>query len=144
MLRSWIINTGWMLALIAVSGLIYIRIAPLPEETYHLAGPDRPLGTYRTENSFEAVLPVADDPQARLQAWADLVAAAPRARPLAGTVAEGHLSFVIRSRLIGFPDIVNLWLAEDALHIRSASVYGRSDLGVNRDRVQGWLAAIGG
>ena len=43
-----------------------------------------------------------------------------------------------RSRLFGFVDDVEFWLDPRAgvIHVRSASRLGRSDLGVNRERVE--------
>ena len=54
--------------------------------------------------------------------------------------------FVQRSLIFRFPDTV--WVevtpVEDghALNIYSASAYGRSDLGVNAERVSRWIAAV--
>lgn len=135
MLRGWLVNTAWMLALIALSGLIYIRAAPLDPEIWHRSD----FAPGATENTFGAVRPVQGDPQAALGALADIVMATPRTRAFAGSVDEGHVSFVTRSLIFGFPDVTNIWLAPDGLHIHGGAVYGRSDLGVNRARLTGWL-----
>jgi uncharacterized protein (DUF1499 family) len=55
--------------------------------------------------------------------------------------------FVVRSALLNFPDLVTVQVEDvssDAsnLVIWSRSVYGRSDLGVNRKRTEAWLAAL--
>jgi len=55
--------------------------------------------------------------------------------------------FVVRSAILGFPDLVTVQATphgDDAatLIIWSRSVYGRSDLGVNRRRIDAWLAAL--
>jgi uncharacterized protein (DUF1499 family) len=55
--------------------------------------------------------------------------------------------YVARSALFNFPDLIMVQVREDApgrsdLIIYSRSVYGRSDLGVNRKRVEAWLAAL--
>jgi uncharacterized protein (DUF1499 family) len=55
--------------------------------------------------------------------------------------------FVVRSALFGFPDHVSVKFLDlkggkSTLAIYSRSVYGRSDLGVNRARTLTWLALV--
>lgn len=63
--------------------------------------------------------------------------------------ADGHrFVFVQRSRLFRFPDTVNIAImAVDDTHatlaLYSRSNYGYGDLGVNRARVEDWLAKLG-
>jgi Protein of unknown function (DUF1499) len=61
--------------------------------------------------------------------------------------ADGR-SFALldRTKLLGFPDFVTLAVRDDAAGTRvlaySRSVYGRSDLGKNRARLQRWMQLI--
>jgi uncharacterized protein (DUF1499 family) len=55
--------------------------------------------------------------------------------------------YVARSSVFNFPDLIMVQVTPAAagtsfLFIYSRSVYGRSDLGVNRRRVEAWLAAL--
>jgi len=51
--------------------------------------------------------------------------------------------FVARSAVFNFPDLITVQVTPDGgLILWSRSVYGRSDLGVNRKRLQAWLAAL--
>ena len=55
--------------------------------------------------------------------------------------------FVVRSALFGFPDYVSVKFLDvkggkSTLAIYSRSVYGRSDLGVNRARTLAWMALV--
>jgi uncharacterized protein (DUF1499 family) len=51
--------------------------------------------------------------------------------------------YVARSWFFNFPDLVAVQVNPDStLVIWSRSLYGRSDLGVNRKRVAAWLAAL--
>jgi len=53
--------------------------------------------------------------------------------------------FVARSRLMNYPDLVAAQVtAESELILWSRSVYGRSDLGANRARLEAWLSALEG
>jgi len=58
-----------------------------------------------------------------------------------------QVHYVVRSALLNFPDLVTVQVNADGvdrstLVIWSRSVYGRSDLGVNRDRTNAWLEAL--
>ncbi len=61
---------------------------------------------------------------------------------------DDHLeaAFVARSRVFNFPDIIEVKVAPQGtgstLILYSASRYGSSDFGVNRKRVEQWLAAL--
>ena len=55
--------------------------------------------------------------------------------------------FVVRSALFGFPDLVSIKFLDvkagkSTFALYSRSVYGRSDLGVNRARTLAWLALV--
>lgn len=85
-----------------------------------------------TERAFAAIRSVA--------------AAAPRTFPLAEYPERHQAQWVVRTRLMNFPDIV---VAECApagdgtgLWLYSRSLIGRSDFGVNRERVLAWLTAF--
>lgn len=75
-------------------------------------------------------------------------AAQPRTYPLEDKPAQMEGSWVARSALLNFPDIVNAQAlpsgeGKSQLILYSHSVYGYSDFGVNRRRLQAWLSAIG-
>ena len=51
--------------------------------------------------------------------------------------------FVARSAVFNFPDLIAVQVTPDSgLILWSRSVYGRGDFGVNRARLQTWLAAL--
>jgi uncharacterized protein (DUF1499 family) len=56
--------------------------------------------------------------------------------------------YVVRTRLMRFPDTVNVWIVDrgegrSTLALYSRSQIGVSDFGVNRARVESWLRRIG-
>ena len=79
--------------------------------------------------------------------WHDVVAAQLRVELLA---EDGQQSdYVQRSARFRFPDIITVRFitvlpSQSTLAIYSRSVYGKSDFGVNRKRIEAWLSAIGG
>ncbi|MCA3573544.1 MAG: DUF1499 domain-containing protein [Aestuariivirga sp.] len=71
----------------------------------------------------------------------------PRVQEVAADAAQGTLRFVERSRLLGFPDTVNLKVVPtpdggSAVLIYSRSQIGRDDMGVNLARVKRWAELI--
>ena len=66
----------------------------------------------------------------------------PRTRVLAGSVEQGMVTYVTRSRVFGFPDYTTVRRDGEMLEIYARLRFGRSDLGVNADRVDGWLGRL--
>lgn len=87
-------------------------------------------------------------PAARLFTAITAVAATePRTEPLTTYPAQLEASFVARSRIFGFPDVILLRVtpqgeAASDLTLHSSSLYGYSDLGVNRRRLEHWLVRL--
>jgi uncharacterized protein (DUF1499 family) len=94
--------------------------------------------------------PVYPVPAAKLrQELLGVVIALPRVSHTLADEAGLYDDFVVRSALFGFPDLVSVKFLDlkggkATLAIYSRSVYGRSDLGVNRARSLAWLAAVNG
>jgi hypothetical protein len=90
--------------------------------------------------------PVIALPVEKLEAkWLASMSRSPRLALVARDAAHRQHDFVQRSRLLRYPDLVTLrFVAIDTerstFAIYSRSLYGRSDFGVNRARVEGWLA----
>ena len=53
---------------------------------------------------------------------------------------QPRLKVVLRSRVWGFKDIVELWRDESGTHLRGYSTIGGSDLGSNKKRIKAWIA----
>ncbi len=87
-------------------------------------------------------------PAGRLFAAVARVAAAqPRTYPLASDPAALSASWVARSAVWNFPDVISARAmpagpVSSTLALYSRSIYGRSDFGVNRRRLQAWLTAL--
>ena len=87
-------------------------------------------------------------PPDRLYATIRAVAGAqPLTFPAAAYDDRRQLHYVARTAALNFPDLVAVAVAGPAegpstLVIYSRSVYGRSDFGANRKRVEVWLAAL--
>lgn len=131
------------LLLLVLALVLYVNFAPTREADWHVAPDDAPDpgdGGVKGSETFDA----APD---RVFAAIEAVAADwPKARLIAGSAEEGILTYEVRSRVIGFPDYVTLKVSGDRagskLDYVSRLRFGRSDLGVNRQRMEAWLGAV--
>ncbi len=122
--------------LVLFAGLsAYVRLAPvdLPMETQKYTSDTELAG------GFVAVREFTEDVSAVLARLTQVALATPRTK----VVAQDPLTFVTRSRGFGFPDVTQVTVMENTLTIHAHSVYGKSDLGVNKARVLAWLDALG-
>jgi uncharacterized protein DUF1499 len=105
-----------------------------------------PKGMCTAEADGEA--PVFDVPVEQLQvAWDGMLAEQPRLQVLRREVTNVQIDYVQRTRLLHFPDLVTVRFVpiddtHSTLAIYSRSVYGKGDMGVNRKRVEEWLARV--
>lgn len=130
------------LVLIAVLSVLiglgfYVRLAPSDPERWHrmpdgVSMPDPEGGAMR------AIEGEADELQ-RLHA---IIVETARTRVLAGSVAEGMVTYVTRSRVFGFPDYTTVRLRAGRIEIYGRQRFGASDLGVNGARIDGWLQSL--
>ncbi|MGB5558281.1 MAG: DUF1499 domain-containing protein [Paracoccaceae bacterium] len=133
-----------ILALLVLVGFgLYVRLAPSDPARWHVdpetaAAP--PGGSFRTQVQMQVA------PEAALTAFAARALDTPRTKVLAGSAAEGRITFVTRSRLWGFPDYTTV--AAEAvpggsqLTVLARLRFGAGDLGVNRARVEAWVQAL--
>ncbi len=66
----------------------------------------------------------------------------PRTTVLAGSVGEGMVTYVTRSKLMAYPDYTTAYQDGDVLKIYGRSRFGRKDFGVNATRVDAWIDAL--
>jgi uncharacterized protein (DUF1499 family) len=128
------------------------RVQPGDRSNDFLAAP---AGTTKVPADLESRL-YPESPRALLARFDDMAGSQPRVRVVAGDPDSLMITYVQRSRYIGFPDYLTVRavafegeVGEDGVRktmsgliIYSRSRYGRSDFGVNRARVELWLAAL--
>lgn len=148
MIGKFIINTMWMLLMIVVSGLIYIRSAPHDTAALHVpppmdAAPDGPV----IKGSSGLFVQIYDVPPTKiLEVFNTVALATPRTRIMAGSIKEGMITYVTHSRILGFPDYTTVQAVTDGqgsrVTIYARLRFGKSDFGVNSTRVRGWLGIV--
>ena len=146
---------AWLLGLLlpACGGAGADRVAvPPPLDIAHLERPSSPNTALAAPQGAskppDIVTPVYPVPATRLVAALERVAELqPRTSPLGPADAGMTPQWVARSAVLNFPDIVSAQVAPhgdgaSTLALYSRSVYGHSDFGVNRKRLETWLAAL--
>lgn len=68
--------------------------------------------------------------------------ALPRTTQIAGSLAEGRVTYLTRSLVFGFPDYTTIEQSGDQIRLFARLRIGRSDLGVNRKRLEQVIAAL--
>lgn len=122
------------LALIAyvVIGLT-VRTAPSDPARWHVA----PVG--ETRDMKTGVVRVVETGPTGLARLHEIARDTPRTYVLAGSVREGMITYITRSKGMGFPDYTTVLQDGDTLRIFARLRFGRKDFGVNKARVEGWL-----
>ena len=119
------------LLVLILAGLAFIRLAPSDPARWHQmpeSVTDRDLdggAMRRVEGELESLDAVIRD--------------TPRTRVLSGSPDQGMITYVSRSRVFGFPDYTTVRQSGDMLEIYGRLRFGKSDLGVNAARIDGWL-----
>jgi Protein of unknown function (DUF1499) len=130
-------------ALLAVA--VWVRLAPSDPSVWHISPTvdtpwDRVSGG---PTSASLRLSAAKGtPEALLARLDALAMATPRTTRLAGSVAEGRITWITRSALWGFPDYTTAEVRADGLYILARLRFGGADLGVNAARLNDWLSRL--
>ena len=138
-----------LLGVVAV--MAWIRLAPHDPARWHedptlVARPATPNYHLIRLVGGDAIAPVYDTTAEVLAHALDGIARADGAELLAGSVERGHMTYVTRTRIMGYPDYTSIKVGpvgEGASFSAFARArFGRSDLGNNRARLERWQAAL--
>lgn len=138
-----IILVGVVFAIIAL--LAYVRFAPSDPSRWHIdiAAPD-----FAPPANWAAFCPspgsresmTGTDP---LTTLAEIADSWPRTSRLAGSVEEGRITWVTRSRFLSFPDYATAARIQTSdgpqVCIVSRQRFGSEDMGINAVKLQSWL-----
>ncbi len=127
----------WLIVGAVIALGLYIRLAPSDPARWHLA-----VAGTTDEDMQGGVIRMVETGPDGLAKLDVLAQATPRTTVLAGSVEDGMITYVTRTQVIGFPDYTTVQQDGDVLRFHARLRFGRSDFGVNRDRVDGWLAAL--
>ena len=123
----------WVIIALVILGVGYIQLAPSDPKRWHADV------TADADKDFAggAVRIVDVDLVAM-----DAVIRKSGAKVLSGSIDSGHITYISRSRIMGFPDYITVQKFDGKLRIYSRLRFGQSGFGVNKRRVEGWLAQL--
>ncbi|MDD7969604.1 DUF1499 domain-containing protein [Roseinatronobacter alkalisoli] len=142
-----------VILLLAVAVTAYIRLAPSDPARWHedprlVARPKTPNFHLIRMVGGDAMPPVFQTSPESLAARLDDIARGDGAQLLAGSVAQGHMTYVTRTPIMGYPDYTTVLIepaGEGAALLAFARArFGHSDMGHNRARLNRWIATLQG
>lgn len=134
-------------ALIAFLGaLAFVRLAPSDPAVWHvdLAAPGFDPGGGQVFCVTPGSRYDPGAPMEELLGRLDVVAmATPRTERLAGSAAEGRITWITRTALMGYPDYTTAQVMPGpGLCVFARQRFGRGDWGVNAARVGSWMQEV--
>lgn len=133
-----------ILVLLVAGFALWVRLAPTDAARWHRLTAARSDGDWPEVGGHKAARRVTGTDA--LSELDQIARATPRTKVIAGSVAEGMVTYETRSSLWGFPDYTTAVLADgDAgpvLTVYGRLRFGKSDMGVNKARVTDWLAQL--
>lgn len=124
----------WVLLAAAAVVLGFIRLAPVDPFDWNT----QPELSEDKEFRGGVFKVVRSGPEG-LRQFDQIATSAPRTKLLAGSVEDGMATYVTRTKVIGFPDYTTARQDGDLLKVYARLRFGRSDLGVNKTRIDRWL-----
>ncbi len=127
----------WFFVVLALVALAYVRLAPMDVEKVH----QPVVGDVDRDGKGHCLRVIP----ARLGALARIDAAMrglARTSVVAGEVAQGRITYVTRSGVVGFPDFTTVEERDGHIRLFGRLRFGRVDLGVNRARLTQVLEAV--
>ena len=132
-----------------VAFAVYVRVAPTNTEVWH--NPKLPVmvdGEYPRAVGFVSQSSLDGKGMKTLVRLDGIIRKTQRTTVLAGAVDVGKITYVTRSRVMGFPDYTTVRLSsrtpfeKSSLQVFGRLRFGQSDIGVNRARIEGWLTTL--
>lgn len=141
-----------LVVLLLASGLMgYVWFAPSDPARWHedprlVARPTTPNFHLQRLVGGDAMPPMVQINAQDLAARVDRVAKADGAKLIGGSVASGHMTYLTRSPMLGFPDYTSVLIesaGDGAMVLAFARArFGYSDMGANRNRTERWMKAL--
>lgn len=125
-----------LVCIVLVGLLAFVRLAPTDLTRWH-----QPIAETNSQNMVGGAIRVIEADEAAFARVIDAARALPRTQVVAGSVDEGRVTYVTRSKWIGFPDYTTIEYSDGVLKLHARLRFGRSDFGVNRERLERLLTA---
>ena len=127
----------WVILILALAaGVAFVRLVPTDVSRWHT-----PIGDAENTDGKGWSARVVQSTPGLLSDLHQQMLALPRTELLAGSVGDGRLTYITRSKWIGFPDFTTIEQDGDQIKLYARLRFGKSDMGVNGKRLDGLLEA---
>ncbi len=127
----------WIVLGLVVAAVAYVRLAPIDLDRWHV--PVTATADKNGTGNAVRIIPAGEGVMARLD---NAMMAEPATSRIAGSVAEGHVTYVSRSKWWGFPDFTTIQQVDDEIRMFARLRFGASDFGVNAKRLERLKRAV--
>lgn len=128
----------WIVVVLGlVAGMAFIRLAPSDVSRWH-----KPIGDAENTDGTGWSARVVSATPGLLSDLHQEMLKLPRTELLAGGVSDGRLTYVTRSKVVGFPDYTTIEQDGDQIKLYARLRFGRSDMGVNGKRLDALLESV--
>lgn len=128
---------GLVVAALLLGVLAYVRLAPHDVNRWH-----QPVSAEADDDLSGGAVRRMEVPLSALALVDQRMRDVPRTTVLAGSVEARRVTYVTRSRWIGFPDYTTIEWSDGTLKAFARLRFGLSDLGVNRKRLERVLSGV--
>ncbi|MEH6830574.1 DUF1499 domain-containing protein [Sulfitobacter sp.] len=129
----------WVILILAiVSALAFVRLAPSDPARWNA-----PIGSAENTDGEGWSARVVPATPGLLSDLHQAMVALPRTELLTGSVGAGRLTYITRSKWMGFPDYTTIEQDGEQIKLYARLRFGKSDLGVNGKRLDGLLKSAG-
>ena len=123
--------------LLSVGFLAYVRLAPTDVSRWHV-----PIGDAEDVTGSGWAARVIKEKPGALSELNRAMLKLPRTELIAGSVGEGRLTYITRSKVIGFPDFTTIEKDGDYIKLYARLRFGSLDFGVNAGRLEGLITTL--
>lgn len=128
---------GYLLIFLIVGMAIYIRTAPIDTDHWH-----QPIHSEVDNTMKGGAIRILPNSQGAFAALNGALKSLERTEVIAGSADSGHVTYVTRSKWIGFPDYTTLEQSENNIKMYARLRFGRRDMGVNAARLRKLMSSI--
>ncbi len=126
----------WIGLAVLVAFMVFVRVSPIDPAVWHV-----PVAADQDRDLAGGAVRVVPGDAEMLQRMDAVLRDVPRTRVLDGSVQTGHITYVTRSAVFGFPDMTTVQLRDGEIRLFARLRFGASDLGVNRARLERVISA---
>ncbi|MFC6584032.1 DUF1499 domain-containing protein [Sulfitobacter aestuariivivens] len=127
----------WILLIVVVALAAYVRLEPVDADAQH-----QPVTATEDKTRDGRAIRIIPASEGLLEKLDGLMMADAGTKRLAGSVEEGRITYITRTKWWGFPDFTTIEQDGDLIKMHARLRFGRRDFGVNAARLERLKRAV--